>query len=136
MWTQFYDMSSGGGQKLEWKKIFVEAPKGIAVKYFKQRFRRDPEHVTCRCCGEDFSLDSKPTLEELTGYDRNCEFDMTERRYVERPMGKAQLIPLDIYMQKREYLFVPKSEVQELLRGEHEDETEEEREEREYFNGR
>lgn len=26
MWTHFMDMHSGGGQKLDWPHIFIEAP--------------------------------------------------------------------------------------------------------------
>ena len=28
VWTKFHDMHSGGGRKLEWESIYIEAPEG------------------------------------------------------------------------------------------------------------
>lgn len=58
MWTYFFDMSSGGSQKLPYKLIFIEAPEKAAIWIFKDIFDKDPEHVSCKTCGEDFSLNS------------------------------------------------------------------------------
>ncbi len=32
MWTQFHDMHSGGGQKLAWARIYIEAPEREAAQ--------------------------------------------------------------------------------------------------------
>ncbi len=32
MWTEFYDMHSGGNLKTQWETIFIEAPEDEAVK--------------------------------------------------------------------------------------------------------
>jgi hypothetical protein len=56
MWTQFSDMSSGGRSKLEWSSIFIELAEGDAIEYFKSTFNRDPNNITCECCGEDYAI--------------------------------------------------------------------------------
>lgn len=72
MWTQFWDMHSGGGLKLPpWHYIYIEAPEDEATVIFCNRFGRHPENVTCQCCGEDYSVKSEETLEQLTGFHRN-----------------------------------------------------------------
>jgi len=74
MWTQFMDMHSGGDQKLAWAYIFIEAPKEEAKVIFYNRFGRNPQCVTCTCCGEDYSISEAPTLEQATAYHRGCRF--------------------------------------------------------------
>lgn len=69
-WTHFHDMHSGGGQKLAWGHLFIEAPKDEARSVFYARFGRSPDRVTCTCCGADYSLTESPTLERATGYNR------------------------------------------------------------------
>lgn len=70
-WTRFYDMSSGGDQKLQYKIIYIELPEKLAREEFERRFGRDPDHVTCHCCGEDFSVSEYETLTEATEFDRS-----------------------------------------------------------------
>ena len=74
MWTRFMDMHSGGGQKEKWAYIYIELPEDEAKVVFYNRFGHNPERVTCTCCGEDYSISSKESLEQLSAYDRNCEF--------------------------------------------------------------
>jgi hypothetical protein len=83
MWTRFMDMHSGGGQKLDWAYIFIEAPEEEAKKVFYALFGRNPEKVTCTCCGEDYSITEEETLEQGTAYERNCEYDKAGERYLE-----------------------------------------------------
>lgn len=64
------DMNSGGGQKLAWEIVLIEAPEPEAVAVFTRMFDRDPSNVTCWCCGEDYSVSNDDSLEELTEYDR------------------------------------------------------------------
>lgn len=64
-WTVFCDMSSGGGQKLEWRKIFIEAPEKEARNIFYNRFDRYPDHVTCDCCGSDYSVNELDNLDDV-----------------------------------------------------------------------
>lgn len=37
MWTEFWDMHSGGGQKEKWAKIYIEAPEEEARVIFYNR---------------------------------------------------------------------------------------------------
>ena len=57
--TYFFDMSSGGGSKLDTDNIYIEAKKSLAKVVFERVFDRDPENVTCQCCGCDYSIDTK-----------------------------------------------------------------------------
>lgn len=56
MWTRFYDMCSGGDQKLQAEIIWVEAGEVEASEVFERVFQRDPFNVTCECCGADYSV--------------------------------------------------------------------------------
>lgn len=64
MFTRFFDMHSGGGQKLDWPLIIIEAGEEAAVAEFERRFGRDPHNVTCDCCGSDYSVRECETLAE------------------------------------------------------------------------
>jgi hypothetical protein len=89
-------MSSGGSQKTAYKHIFIELPERDAVAYFEQKFGRDPEHVTCDCCGGDFSISTSPSLEQATAYHRNCDHDRKTGQYVESArFADTPLISLD-----------------------------------------
>lgn len=65
MWTEFYDGHSGGEPKMKWSHILIEAGKEFATLYFKYRFQRDPDHVTCECCGKDYVTYEHNSLEEF-----------------------------------------------------------------------
>lgn len=84
MWTRFMDMSSGGGRKEEWNRIYIEAPEEEAKLIFYNRFGHSSERVSCTCCGEDYSIDSEETLEQVTGYDRGCAYDEKSKKYLEK----------------------------------------------------
>lgn len=70
VWTEFWDMNSGGGRKEEWSRIYIEAPEKEARVIFYNRFGHSPDRVTCTCCGEDYST-SSGSLTDVTGYHRN-----------------------------------------------------------------
>lgn len=85
-WTQFWDMHSGGGQKLDWSQIFIEAPEDEARRVFYARFGRNPNNVTCGCCGADYSVSESDSLEEATAYHRGLRsiegtYDKAEKRW-------------------------------------------------------
>lgn len=79
-WTLFWDMHSGGDQKEEFSKIYIEAPIDEAKVVFYNRFGHNPERVTCTCCGEDYSIDESKTLEEASAYHRGCKWSETGYR--------------------------------------------------------
>jgi hypothetical protein len=56
MWTSITDMHSGGSQKLDFARIAVELPETLAKAWFETKYGRDPDNVTCACCGADYSV--------------------------------------------------------------------------------
>lgn len=85
MWTQFMDMHSGGGTKEPpYEYIYIEAPEAEARIIFFNRFGHNPERVSCTCCGDDYSIREEPTLEAITAFNRNCEWDKKAGGYVEK----------------------------------------------------
>lgn len=79
MWTKFWDMSSGGSEKLDWKFIFIEAEHEEAQIIFQNKFGRNPNRVTCTCCGPDYSVDINDTLEQATAFHRNCKYAFLDK---------------------------------------------------------
>ena len=74
-WTLFWDMHSGGRTKVDpYDKIYIEAPLKEAMAVFYSKFGRDPLHITCSCCGEDYSVDEYQSLERASAYLRNCQW--------------------------------------------------------------
>lgn len=79
--TRFMDMHSGGKLKTPFTHIYVDAPLDESLVIFKDTFKRDPNNVTCKCCGEDFVYDEYASLEDATAYDRKAEWDDIKQRY-------------------------------------------------------
>lgn len=138
MWTQFKDMHSGGSQKLAHEYIYIEAPESEAIRVFYNRFHRNPHRVTCTCCGNDYAIDEGKTLEEVTGFERGCEYryvledgrslsnadwialPIKERaaiskfgRYVDQPSTERwnPYCPLDEYLQRPNVLVIRADEI-------------------------
>jgi hypothetical protein len=72
--TRFMDMHSGGKLKTPFTQIYIDAPLKDALDIFKNKFKRDPDNITCKCCGEDFVYEEHESLDEATAYDRKCEW--------------------------------------------------------------
>ena len=107
MWTQFWDMHSGGSQKEKYANIFIEASdEGEAKIIFYNRFGHNPDRVTCTCCGEDYSIDSHESLEQITGFHRGCKYVKGE--YIEEGYG---LLTLEEYAKKDDVLIIYASEI-------------------------
>lgn len=93
MWTEFWDMHSGGGLKeAPYHYIYIEAPKDEAVAVFYARFGHNPYTVGCPCCGENYSVGEDHTLMEATAFQREKEhFGKTKgsrqsiKEFVKRP---------------------------------------------------
>lgn len=101
VWTQFWDMHSGGGTKLDWEMIYIEAPEDEAEVIFYNKFGRNPNNISCTCCGEDYSVTEDSSLELLTGYHRNAYWDSIQRKYIEEAdpsRSWANYITLDEYL--------------------------------------
>jgi hypothetical protein len=98
-WFLFWDMHSGGSEKVKGGAlIFVRAEsEDSAVEIFEKTFNRDPYHVTCNCCGADYSISEAESLAQITGYHRNCAW--ANGRYVERPEKYSnKVVPLDEFL--------------------------------------
>lgn len=88
-WTRFMDMHSGGELKEKWQYIYIEAPQAEAEVIFYNRFGHNPHRVSCTCCGSDYSIAESPSLEQATGYDRNCHYAYMDTKGREVPQEKA-----------------------------------------------
>ena len=74
-WTQFWDMHSGGRTKESpYEHIYIEAPENEAVIIFYNRFGHNPNRVSCTCCGDDYSISEGVSLEQVSGYQRGCDY--------------------------------------------------------------
>lgn len=94
MWTRFMDMHSGGRQKLDWAYIYIEAPDDTAKVIFYNRFGRNPERVTCTCCGEDYSISEESSLEQATGYERCCDYVYFDKDNKEHSQDEWYKLPI------------------------------------------
>lgn len=106
-WTRFMDMHSGGNLKEEQQYIYIEAPEEQAKSVFYAIFGHNPERVTCTCCGDDYSIGQSADLEQASAFNRNCHYDTTERKYVERvgdsPWAQREgHVPLADYLQHKD----------------------------------
>lgn len=116
MWTLFWDMHSGGGTKEgSYEKIYIEAPAEEAKIIFYNRFGHNPERVSCTCCGDDYSIRESATLEQASGYHRNCRYAYKDKAkkgpgaYVEEPDPERNWRPyiaLDQYLKSKEVLVI------------------------------
>jgi hypothetical protein len=99
--TRFMDMHSGGKLKTPFTHIYVDAPLDKALDIFKDTFERDPNNVTCKCCGEDFVYEEHSSLEEATAYDRECVW--VGKRY---DLKSAKLSLEEYFSGKNKVIFV------------------------------
>lgn len=114
MWTQFYDMHSGGGSKEKYELIYIEAPQSEAEIIFYNRFGHNPNRITCTCCGNDYSISEDESLAQLTAFHRNCDYDSSLKQYVEKPntrYGNNQLISLNDYIKQEDVLVIKSEEI-------------------------
>ncbi len=103
-WTQFHDMHSGGGAKEKWGRIYIQAPEDEAAIIFYNRFGHNPHRVTCTCCGNDYSLTESEDLHQATGYERNCHYSDTEKKYIEEKSYGRRSFSSKPYVTLEEYL--------------------------------
>ena len=117
-WTLFWDMHSGGGTKEEpYEKIYIEAPEEEAKVIFYNRFGHNPERVSCTCCGEDYSISESATLEQASGYHRNCAWDKEIKGYIEKPNEyNDTFLTVEDYSKQEDVLIIPKSEIKDSER--------------------
>jgi hypothetical protein len=92
MFTRFMDMHSGGGTKIKpYEHIYIEANSESEAKdIFRERFDRDPDFITCHCCGADYSVSSEETLELATAYERGSPWNSQLKKH-DPTAGKISL---------------------------------------------
>ena len=113
MWTQFWDMHSGGDRKEQWNLIYIEAPVDEAKVIFYNRFGHNPERVSCTCCGPDYRIEQGDDLYQLTAYWRGCEHD--GEKYVERQaalFAVQDYQTLEQYLHSKDAFFINAAEIQ------------------------
>lgn len=88
-WTRFMDMHSGGDAKTKFDKWYIEAPLEQAKVIFYNLSGRNPDQVTCTCCGDDYSYSESNSLHQATAYDRGCAYSAKLHRYLNRPAKKS-----------------------------------------------
>lgn len=92
-WTRFNDMHSGGVVKIyPFECIYIEADQETAELIFSEQFHRDPNNITCSCCGNDYSISEYDSLADATEYDRTS--------------FKGEVIPLDEFIKNSDCLFL------------------------------
>lgn len=115
--TSFMDMHSGGDAKItrdgvDQDYIYIEAPQKLGVAIFKELYDRDPDNVTCRCCGEDYSVSYNDNLTQATGYARGCEW--SDEGYIEKARY-SDYKTIDEYLKSPQITFIPWSEAKKAL---------------------
>jgi hypothetical protein len=72
-WVIVWDMHSGGSLKEAFHMAFIETDSmETARKVFFCLFEHGPDHVTCTCCGPDYSMHDPATLYESTAFHRGA----------------------------------------------------------------
>ena len=63
---------------MDFATYYVEAAsEEEAISIFEQKFDQHPDYITCSCCGEDYSIATHESLEQMSGHDRKCKWVMT-----------------------------------------------------------
>jgi hypothetical protein len=127
VWTQFWDMHSGGGTKEPpYDQIYIEAAREEAESIFYAKFGHSPSRVSCTCCGQDYSIDEHETIEDATAYHRGCRWDDETNKYVDEPEEEPEegeprrtfnpYLTVEEYEEKGDVLFVREDEIGERER--------------------
>ncbi len=92
--VQFHDMHGGGSLKIKpFGFIYIEADSKEEAKIiFYNRFNRNPEKISCACCGEDYSISISSDLTQATAFERNCRYAYFDEKRREVSRDKALVI--------------------------------------------
>lgn len=86
MIVKYFDMSSGGFEKTDFKTIFIEADNTVeSDRIFTENFNRDPNNISCTCCGHDYAVSEYPSLANATAVDRMCQMSEDWQSFEEKP---------------------------------------------------
>jgi hypothetical protein len=94
MWTQFWDMHSGGSLKEPpYDKIYIEASEVEACTIFYNVLGHNPHDVGCECCGPNYSIQEEKTIEELSKVHRT-EWSSKEETPIEEYLKSPNILVL------------------------------------------
>jgi len=113
-WTKFMDMHSGGGCKQSpFEFIYIQADESDARIIFYNIFHRFPDHVTCGCCGDDYSIAKYVDLSQVSGSERKCDYVKVDGtfKYIDADSSGrfnrgVPFIPLEKYVYDRSVLCI------------------------------
>ncbi len=108
------DMHSGGSRKESFSHCYIEAPETEAKVIFYNRFGHNPTRVTCTCCGEDYSISEHESLEQASGFERNCAYDNDKHCYIEKHNGhewSGEYVLLETYKRRQNVCIIYASDI-------------------------
>ena len=110
-YTQFMDMYSGGGNKIDIDGVpkeyiyIASSSEEKAIEICEEKLYQDPYEVACDCCGENFSVSTYDSLKEATAYERNCKWVGDGYSEEEGSYGRS-MISLEDYLKRDSVLFI------------------------------
>lgn len=100
----------GGGLKEKpYDVIYIQADGEEAKTIFYNKFKHNPERVTCTCCGQDYSISSEETLEQLSAFHRELKFDRESKLYIETDSS----ISMEDYKARKDTLIITEDQITE-----------------------
>ena len=111
-WFKFNDMHTGGFTKTDYDVIYIQAnTETDAINVFKSKFQIEPYDIACDCCGYDFAISEENSLQQMTAYERGCEYSKDLSEYIEIQGSQYRdYIPLDDYVKRNDVLVLYKVE--------------------------
>jgi hypothetical protein len=110
--TRFMDMHSGGDAKIErdgydQNFIYIESPtEKLGIAIFEKLYDRDPDNITCECCGQDYSVGFEEDIIRATAYERGCDWDESGKNYIEKARY-SDYQSLEEYLKNPHITFIP-----------------------------
>lgn len=111
------DMNTDGRVKEEpYQYIYIQAPEKEAKIIFYNRFGHNPEHVTCKCCGKDYSISESNTLAQASAHERGCKYEGDE--YVEQTSDEwwRKYMTVEEYSKQEDVLIIPADQIKDSER--------------------
>jgi hypothetical protein len=108
-WTIFEDAFADGKIKFKnFELIIVQASQEEAIPLFMKITNVDPKKVTCKCCGQHFSIREYDSVFQATGFLRGCKFDKKLGSYVEEEddFSITRLTSMEEFLEKEEVLII------------------------------
>lgn len=85
MWVLFQDKNVHGTKQTNYDFILIQGTKQEAIEKFKKHFGFHPLEIVCDICETHYSIEVEESMEQATGYVRNCKFIQESCMYIEEP---------------------------------------------------